>query len=49
MFILVLFVLAVKNEATGPPKYVDPAMIGVLVGMTLMFIILCVVLRLFSK
>jgi hypothetical protein len=28
---------------------VDPAMIGVLVGMALMFIILCVVLRLFSK
>ncbi|XP_039289690.1 uncharacterized protein LOC111047608 isoform X3 [Nilaparvata lugens] len=35
-----------------PPKteqYVDPAMIGVLVGMALMFIIICVVLRLFSK
>jgi len=42
-------VLAVKNEPTEPPKYVDPAMIGVLVGMALMFIILCVVLRLFSK
>ncbi|PSN54269.1 hypothetical protein C0J52_08619 [Blattella germanica] len=38
-----------KNEDTGPEKYVDPAMIGVLVGMALMFIILCVVLRLFSK
>nr|CAD7399425.1 unnamed protein product [Timema poppensis] len=33
----------------GPPQYVDPAMIGVLVGMALMFIIICVVLRLFSK
>jgi hypothetical protein len=49
MLIIVLFVLAVKNEPTGTPKYVDPAMIGVLVGMALMFIILCVVLRLFSK
>ncbi|XP_069686759.1 uncharacterized protein jus isoform X2 [Periplaneta americana] len=39
----------VKNEDTTPPRYVDPTMIGVLVGMALMFIILCVVLRLFSK
>ncbi|KAJ4432394.1 hypothetical protein ANN_21013, partial [Periplaneta americana] len=38
-----------KNEDTTPPRYVDPTMIGVLVGMALMFIILCVVLRLFSK
>lgn len=30
-------------------RYVDPTMIGVLVGMALMFIIICVVLRLFSK
>ncbi|XP_076673176.1 EB domain-containing julius seizure protein isoform X2 [Andrena cerasifolii] len=30
-------------------QYIDPTMIGVLVGMALMFIILCVVLRLFSK
>ncbi|XP_043271707.1 uncharacterized protein [Venturia canescens] len=30
-------------------QYVDPAMIGVLVGMALMFVIICVVLRLFSK
>lgn len=30
-------------------QYIDPAMIGVLVGMALMFVILCVVLRLFSK
>ncbi|XP_050454333.1 uncharacterized protein LOC126853005 isoform X2 [Cataglyphis hispanica] len=30
-------------------RYIDPAMIGVLVGMALMFIIICVVLRLFSK
>jgi hypothetical protein len=40
---------SVKNEPTGPTTYTDPAMIGVLVGMALMFIILCVVLRLFSK
>ncbi|XP_015590080.1 uncharacterized protein LOC107265290 isoform X2 [Cephus cinctus] len=38
-------------EVNEPPnlQYVDPAMIGVLVGMALMFIIICVVLRLFSK
>ncbi|XP_011634283.1 uncharacterized protein LOC105425283 [Pogonomyrmex barbatus] len=30
-------------------RYIDPAMIGVLVGMALMFVIICVVLRLFSK
>ncbi|XP_076296882.1 EB domain-containing julius seizure protein isoform X2 [Lasioglossum baleicum] len=30
-------------------QYVDATMIGVLVGMALMFIIICVVLRLFSK
>ncbi|KAG5882931.1 hypothetical protein JTB14_012658 [Gonioctena quinquepunctata] len=32
-----------------PEKYVDPAMIGILVAMFLMFITICVVLRLFSK
>ncbi|KAI4500364.1 hypothetical protein M0802_004781 [Mischocyttarus mexicanus] len=38
-------------EHKEPPslQYVDPAMIGVLVGMALMFVIICVVLRLFSK
>uniref|UniRef100_A0A1Q3FV81 Uncharacterized protein n=2 Tax=Culex tarsalis TaxID=7177 RepID=A0A1Q3FV81_CULTA len=30
-------------------RYVDPTMIGVLVAMAVMFIIICVVLRLFSK
>ncbi|XP_044577390.1 uncharacterized protein LOC123260380 isoform X2 [Cotesia glomerata] len=30
-------------------RYTDPAMIGILVAMALMFIIICVVLRLFSK
>jgi len=33
----------------GVGTFVDPTMIGVLVGMCLMFIIMCVVLRLFSK
>ncbi|KAL5282802.1 hypothetical protein ACFFRR_005706 [Megaselia abdita] len=33
----------------GPETYIDPAMIGVLVGMALMFVIICVVLRLFSQ
>ncbi|XP_051159823.1 uncharacterized protein LOC127280686 isoform X2 [Leptopilina boulardi] len=38
-------------EIREPPnlRTVDPAMIGVLVGMALMFVIICVVLRLFSK
>lgn len=38
-------------EIKEPPdmRYMDPAMIGILAGMALMFIILCVVLRLFSK
>ncbi|XP_065170060.1 uncharacterized protein jus isoform X2 [Atheta coriaria] len=40
--------VAVKNE-THPEKYIDPAMIGILVAMFLMFITICVVLRLFSK
>ncbi|XP_058792217.1 uncharacterized protein LOC131664829 isoform X2 [Phymastichus coffea] len=30
-------------------RYVDPAMIGILAGMALMFIIICIVLRLFSQ
>ncbi|XP_075232158.1 EB domain-containing julius seizure protein isoform X2 [Lycorma delicatula] len=32
-----------------PEQYVDPTMIGILVAMALMFVIICVVLRLFSK
>ncbi|XP_017878713.1 uncharacterized protein LOC108624136 isoform X2 [Ceratina calcarata] len=38
-------------EKTEDPnlQYIDPTMIGVLVGMALMFVIICVVLRLFSK
>ncbi|XP_059056655.1 uncharacterized protein LOC131850453 isoform X1 [Achroia grisella] len=32
-----------------PIRTLDPAMIGVLVGMALMFVIICVVLRLFSR
>ncbi|XP_077288100.1 EB domain-containing julius seizure protein isoform X1 [Arctopsyche grandis] len=37
------------SEKPQPIKYIDPAMIGVLVGMALMFVIICVVLRLFSR
>ncbi|XP_055853490.1 uncharacterized protein LOC129917145 isoform X3 [Episyrphus balteatus] len=37
------------NNKQRNETYVDPAMIGVLVGMALMFIIICVVLRLFSQ
>jgi len=40
--------IAEKNEVK-PVKYIDPAMIGILVAMFLMFITICVVLRLFSR
>lgn len=51
IFIVILFnLVAVKGERPkGPETYIDPAMIGVLVGMALMFVIICVVLRLFSQ
>ncbi|VVC98437.1 unnamed protein product [Leptidea sinapis] len=38
-----------EKEIEISTKTLDPAMIGVLVGMALMFVIICVVLRLFSK
>ncbi|XP_041675278.1 uncharacterized protein LOC108116019 isoform X2 [Drosophila eugracilis] len=38
-----------RQDKRGTETYIDPAMIGVLVGMALMFIIICVVLRLFSQ
>ncbi|XP_065354241.1 uncharacterized protein jus isoform X4 [Calliphora vicina] len=38
-----------RGDKRGPETYIDPAMIGVLIGMALMFIIICVVLRLFSQ
>ncbi|XP_049820753.1 uncharacterized protein LOC109605412 isoform X2 [Aethina tumida] len=37
------------EQKRTPEKYVDPAMIGILVAMFLMFITICVVLRLFSR
>ncbi|XP_044761692.1 uncharacterized protein LOC123318972 isoform X1 [Coccinella septempunctata] len=37
------------QTSTHPGKYVDPAMIGILVAMFFMFITICVVLRLFSR
>lgn len=37
------------NRPIEPERYIDPTMIGVLVAMAVMFIIICVVLRLFSK
>ena len=49
ILILIILISAVKNEPLEPIRYVDPAMIGVLVGMALMFIIICVVLRMFSR
>lgn len=39
----------VTRESREPERYVDPAMIGILAGMALMFVIICVVLRLFSR
>lgn len=36
-------------ESREPERYIDPAMIGILVGMAIMFIIICIVLRLFSR
>ncbi|XP_066156206.1 uncharacterized protein jus [Euwallacea fornicatus] len=40
--------IPVSNTVTTP-RYIDPAMIGILVAMFLMFITICIVLRLFSK
>lgn len=44
-----LFFFPAIDTPRSPERYVDPAMIGILVGMALMFIIICVVLRLFSR
>ena len=41
--------VAALQEPEPPLPPVDPTMIGVLVGMGLMFITLCVVMRLFSQ
>lgn len=48
ILINVLFPVPLQSS-THPGKYVDPAMIGILVAMFLMFITICVVLRLFSR
>lgn len=42
-------ILAVPNTDYSPQRYIDPAMIGILVVMFLMFITICIVLRMFSK
>ncbi|XP_050308558.1 uncharacterized protein LOC126744973 [Anthonomus grandis grandis] len=41
--------IPMANSDPNPPRFIDPAMIGILVAMFLMFITICVVLRLFSK
>ncbi|KAF7286219.1 hypothetical protein GWI33_006907 [Rhynchophorus ferrugineus] len=41
--------IPVTPTISGQERYVDPAMIGILVAMFLMFITICIVLRLFSK
>ncbi|XP_055381588.1 protein PF3D7_1417600 isoform X2 [Condylostylus longicornis] len=43
------FECGAKQPKVREVHSIDPAMIGVLVGMALMFIIICVVLRLFSQ
>lgn len=48
IYLLFLFWFLAKNNSNSEP-YTDPAMLCVLAGMCLMFIIICVVLRLFSK
>jgi hypothetical protein len=48
LFIL-LFTKAIKQDAPAPPSQINPTMILILIVMALMFIIICVVLRLFSK
>jgi len=45
----VRLIVSASNKEPASVQYIDPAMIGVLVGMALMFVIICVVLRLFSK
>ncbi|KAE9538781.1 hypothetical protein AGLY_005363, partial [Aphis glycines] len=42
-------VLCIADNNSNSEPYTDPAMLCVLAGMCLMFIIICVVLRLFSK
>lgn len=46
---LCVYLFKGRGDKKGPETYIDPAMIGVLIGMALMFIIICVVLRLFSQ
>lgn len=46
--LFIFYFLLAKNNSNSEP-YTDPAMLCVLAGMCLMFIIICVVLRLFSK
>ncbi|KAL7022733.1 hypothetical protein ACKWTF_012363 [Chironomus riparius] len=41
--------MAIKQDAPAPPSQINPTMIFILIVMALMFIIICVVLRLFSK
>lgn len=46
---LSIYIYSGKPDIREPERYIDPAMIGILAGMALMFIIICVVLRLFSR
>lgn len=47
--VLCSLLIAIKEKEYTPPTQVNPAMYLILVVMALMFIIICVVLRLFSK
>lgn len=48
-FVFICCFRTATYESREPERYIDPAMIGILVGMAIMFIIICIVLRLFSR
>jgi hypothetical protein len=45
----IVYTIAIKQDAPAPVSQINPTMIFILIVMALMFIIICVVLRLFSK
>lgn len=49
MFVIFSCVSAAIYKPPVTERYIDPTMIAILVAMALMFVIICVVLRLFSK
>ena len=49
VYLFLFWIIAIKQDAPAPPSQINPTMILILIVMALMFIIICVVLRLFSK